>query len=770
MAVAKSNSNSNSRLSFQPCNCYKVASLTKTILDTNQTSNLKDRYVLGEQLGWGQSGVIRECSDKLTGEVLACKSIAKDRLVTLDDVWSIKLEIEIMTRLSGHPNVVDLKAVYEEEDYVHLVMELCAGGELFHQLEKHGRFSEAEARVLFRHLIEVVMYCHDNGVVHRDLKPENILLATKAASSPIKLADFGLATYIKPGQNLHGTVGSPFYIAPEVLAGGYNQAADLWSLGVILYILLSGRPPFWGKTKSRIFYAVRAADLRFSSDPWDHISESAKDLIRGMLCTDPSQRLTVQQVLDHSWMRVLAPVCEEPCKFEKQNCGELDFNGGSFSTSFMARNQDISFGSGSPLICDAQSPTFSCRSSFSSFLVDPSTPCLESGGFSFCSSGGSNTLEFSAPVLSMPSFAFFSPGSVAKQDNYTVDFPANICRVDVAHKGNSVSYISTSHKGAETSMEKLFALPDSSLCFGQEAREMEHKATEVKRLGGTSGSRMSGIHSKRNRTIGFGEFEQLDIMTESVIRWASCTHLPTTTSLRFSTKKPTHLFSNSSVQPKLRIQATTSSSSNNQNQTQPISTTTQIQIQTPKADAYSVKFKTLGGCKLGISRYPDFEYNADGGSGTGKVTEVVDNDFNGEISVNFDLETLYIPPLMSTTTRFLGLPLPPFLKIGIAPELFQGRINQESGKVDLEFKAKFLFSIGSVYKAPPLVVETVLTTEESKGTLRSGRGERLDEEGKCRLVGVATVEPINDFLLNSFLGLPTECLANLNAIISLSHT
>lgn len=204
MAVAKSNSSRD--LLKQPCNCYTVSSLAHTILDTNQTSNLKDRYVLGEQLGWGQFGVIRVCTDKMTGELLACKSIAKDRLVTSDDARSVRLEIEIMTRLSGHPNVVDLKAVYEDEDYVHLVMELCAGGELFHQLEKHGRFSEMEARVLFRDLMQVVLYCHEIGVVHRDLKPENILLATKASSSPIKLADFGLATYINPGIIIHNSL------------------------------------------------------------------------------------------------------------------------------------------------------------------------------------------------------------------------------------------------------------------------------------------------------------------------------------------------------------------------------------------------------------------------------------------------------------------------------------------------------------------------------------------------------------------------------------
>ena len=109
-----------------------------------------------------------------------------------------------MVRLSGHPNVVDLKAVYEEEDFVHLVMELCAGGELFHRLQKYGRFSEPDARVLFKHLMQVFLYCHENGIVHRDLKPENILLATKASSSPIKLADFDIATYIEhAGQSLH---------------------------------------------------------------------------------------------------------------------------------------------------------------------------------------------------------------------------------------------------------------------------------------------------------------------------------------------------------------------------------------------------------------------------------------------------------------------------------------------------------------------------------------------------------------------------------------
>uniref|UniRef100_A0A2P2L8V4 non-specific serine/threonine protein kinase n=1 Tax=Rhizophora mucronata TaxID=61149 RepID=A0A2P2L8V4_RHIMU len=504
--------NGNSSVEFlkQPFNSHIISSLTGSILDTNQTSSLNDRYVIGEQLGWGQFGVIRVCTDKSTGEVLACKSIAKDRLVTSDGARSVKLEIEIMTRLSGHPNVVDLKAVYEDVDYVHLVMELCAGGELFHQLEKHGRFCEAEAYVLFRHLMQVVLYCHEIGVVHRDLKPENILLATKASSSQIKLADFGLATYIKPGQSLHGTVGSPFYIAPEVLAGAYNQAADIWSAGVILYILLSGMPPFWGETKSRIFDAVRAADLQFPSDPWDRVTDSAQELVRGMLCTEPSKRLTARQVLDHSWMKNDGPCPEEHGQCGKQNLEGWGLGASSFST-LMTRNQDISFGNGSPIICDVQSPTFICRSSFSSFLPEPSTP------FHGISSD-SDALECSSPISSMPSFSFFSHGSLIVQRNCTLDF-SNISSTDAICR--------------ETGTGQMFVLPEASQCCGHEAREMEHKPADVKKAGGKFWSRMLGIHSKGNHTIGLGECGQLDyIMTESVIRRASCTNLPTASSLR----------------------------------------------------------------------------------------------------------------------------------------------------------------------------------------------------------------------------------------------
>ncbi|XP_010444069.1 PREDICTED: uncharacterized protein LOC104726821 [Camelina sativa] len=188
---------------------------------------------------------------------------------------------------------------------------------------------------------------------------------------------------------------------------------------------------------------------------------------------------------------------------------------------------------------------------------------------------------------------------------------------------------------------------------------------------------------------------------------------------------------------------------------------------------YSVSFKTVGTGKLGISRYPDFEYSPHGGSGTGTAQKIDENraSNSGLLSVCFNVATLYIPPLTSQTTKFLGFPLPPFLKIDISPEVFQGSIEPESGKVELEFTAKFSFTAGGgIYRAPALVVKTVLTTEESRGERKSGRGERMDKEGKCRLVGVAKVETVDDWFMNTFLSLPEECLADLQAVISVSDS
>lgn len=267
------------------------------------TENLEDLYLLGRKLGQGQFGTTYLCIDKSTGNEYACKSIAKRKLISAEDVEDVRREIQIMHHLSGHPNIVNIKGAYEDITSVHLVMELCAGGELFDRIIQRGHYTERKAAELTRTIVGVVETCHSLGVMHRDLKPENFLFANRNEDAALKTTDFGLSVFFRPGEIFGDVVGSPYYVAPEVLCKRYGPAADVWSAGVILYILLSGVPPFWAETEHQIFEQVLKGDLDFVSDPWPAISESAKDLIRKMLVRNPEKRYTAHQVLCHPWIR-----------------------------------------------------------------------------------------------------------------------------------------------------------------------------------------------------------------------------------------------------------------------------------------------------------------------------------------------------------------------------------------------------------------------------------------------------------------------------------
>jgi len=268
-----------------------------------KTELLKNLYSVGRRLGQGQFGTTYLCIEKSTGKEFACKSIAKRKLTSEEDLEDVRREIQIMHHLSGHPNVVAIKGAYEDITSVHLVMELCAGGELFDRIVKRGHFSERKAADLTRTIVGVVEACHSLGVMHRDLKPENFLFSNKSEDSPLKSIDFGLSVFFQPGETFTDVVGSPYYVAPEVLRKHYGPEADVWSAGVILYILLSGVPPFWAETEQGIFEQVLQAQLDFSSEPWPGISESAKDLIRNMLVRNPKKRLRAHQVLCHPWIQ-----------------------------------------------------------------------------------------------------------------------------------------------------------------------------------------------------------------------------------------------------------------------------------------------------------------------------------------------------------------------------------------------------------------------------------------------------------------------------------
>lgn len=265
--------------------------------------DIKEYYTLGKELGRGQFGITYLCTENSTGRTYACKSILKRKLVSKGDRDDMKREVQIMQHMSGQPNIVEFRGAYEDRYSVHLVMELCAGGELFDRIIAQGQYSEKAASGICRDIVNVVNVCHFMGVMHRDLKPENFLLSTKDEGAMLKATDFGLSVFIEEGKVYHDIVGSAYYVAPEVLQRNYGKEIDIWSAGVILYILLSGVPPFWAENEKGIFDAVLRGELDFKSEPWPLISESAKDLIRKMLTKDPKKRITAAQVLEHPWIK-----------------------------------------------------------------------------------------------------------------------------------------------------------------------------------------------------------------------------------------------------------------------------------------------------------------------------------------------------------------------------------------------------------------------------------------------------------------------------------
>jgi calcium-dependent protein kinase len=248
--------------------------------------------------------------NKTSGETRACKQLAKGRIANLE---KFTLEINIMVQMD-HPNIIKLYEVYEDNRYIYLIMEECSGGELFDRIldriTNKSMFSEKEAAVIFRQMVSAICYCHAQGICHRDLKPENLLFLDSSNESPLKVIDFGLSRIFNKADNKMTTkVGTAYYVSPEVLSGDYDEKCDVWSSGVILYILLTGDPPFNGANDNEIYRKIQNKKFNFPSPQWDKISEDVKDLIKKMLC-DPKDRFTAEQVLNHTWVKNCAPNSE----------------------------------------------------------------------------------------------------------------------------------------------------------------------------------------------------------------------------------------------------------------------------------------------------------------------------------------------------------------------------------------------------------------------------------------------------------------------------
>ncbi|MBA0811840.1 hypothetical protein Gohar_025855 [Gossypium harknessii] len=294
-----------------PASTRPIQTMEDTVLG-KPLEDIKQYYKLGKELGRGQFGITYLCTENSTGNTYACKSILKRKLRSKQDREDIKKEVQIMQHLSGQPCIVEFRGAYEDRQSVHLVMELCAGGELFDRIIAEGHYSERAAAGIFKSVVNVVHICHFMGVIHRDLKPENFLLSSKDAGAMLKATDFGLSVFIEEGKRYRDIVGSAYYVAPEILRRSYGKEVDIWSAGIILYILLSGVPPFWAETEKGIFDAISEGKLDFESQPWPSISETAKDLVRKMLTKDPKKRLTSAQVLEHPWMREDGEASDKP--------------------------------------------------------------------------------------------------------------------------------------------------------------------------------------------------------------------------------------------------------------------------------------------------------------------------------------------------------------------------------------------------------------------------------------------------------------------------
>ncbi|RVW23281.1 CDPK-related kinase 1 [Vitis vinifera] len=263
-------------------------------------------YEMGEEVGRGHFGYTSSAKAKkgsLKGQDVAVKVIAKSKMTTAIAIEDVRREVKILRALTGHKNLVQFYEAYEDDDNVYVVMELCRGGELLDRiLARGGKYSEEDAKAVMVQILNVVAFCHLQGVVHRDLKPENFLFISKEENSPLKAIDFGLSDYVKPDERLNDIVGSAYYVAPEVLHRSYGTEADMWSVGVIAYILLCGSRPFWARTESGIFKAVLKADPSFDEAPWPSLSSDAIDFVKRLLNKDYRKRLTAAQALSHPWL------------------------------------------------------------------------------------------------------------------------------------------------------------------------------------------------------------------------------------------------------------------------------------------------------------------------------------------------------------------------------------------------------------------------------------------------------------------------------------
>ncbi|KAH7620048.1 putative Calcium-dependent protein kinase 17 [Nannochloris sp. 'desiccata'] len=273
--------------------------------------NLRELYTLGPVLGAGSFGVVRECTEKSSKRRYAVKSIPKqpkNGKSTPRYLLKLQTEVDAMDQLGASLDAVYLKDVFEDDVSVHLVMELCEGGSVLERL-KAGEYNERQAAEVMRAVLRFLSQCHAKGLVYRDVKPENFLLLHKdELGSPVKATDFGLSIRHRPGEaKLKSRSGTPAYMAPEVIEQNYDEKADIWSAGIMMYQLLTGRFPFWDNVREcslqQVWKSVLHDEINFEARELRQLSHPARDLLEKLLDRDPERRFTASEALRHRWLR-----------------------------------------------------------------------------------------------------------------------------------------------------------------------------------------------------------------------------------------------------------------------------------------------------------------------------------------------------------------------------------------------------------------------------------------------------------------------------------
>eukprot|EP01091_Cochliopodium_minus_P019875 TRINITY_DN8497_c0_g1_i1.p1 TRINITY_DN8497_c0_g1~~TRINITY_DN8497_c0_g1_i1.p1 ORF type:complete len:316 (-),score=79.65 TRINITY_DN8497_c0_g1_i1:59-1006(-) len=270
--------------------------------DRINPNSIFDVYILKEEIGRGAFSICSLGIHKETGKKVAIKTIEKKNV---GDEYKKNLETEMtILKKVNHPNIIKLEEMFETQDNLYLVMELITGGELFDRIVEKGCYSETEAATVVHKILDAIKYLHEQGICHRDLKPENLLLSSHNDDISVKIADFGLSKIISKKVMMQTACGTPGYVAPEVLnATGYGPEVDLWSIGVITYILLCGFPPFFGETIPELFEQILKGHYEYPDEYWSEISEEAKDFVDHLLVVDFKERYNCDQSLSHPWLK-----------------------------------------------------------------------------------------------------------------------------------------------------------------------------------------------------------------------------------------------------------------------------------------------------------------------------------------------------------------------------------------------------------------------------------------------------------------------------------